>query len=155
MAKAISPDEYVPITLDDMGVVPVTIKVTTPYGREMRLRLVPLTCAQWAEIGAQVPEPTEPPQKTPATQAVYEKYRREAEEERSYRRLVYALEAGGNPIEGATASEKAANWRKKVDQGITNSITRFLFVTAMGDQAEALDGDAAFQQDTGSHPADV
>lgn len=150
-----SANGYTPITLDDLGVVPVTITVKTQYGREITIRVQPLTCAQWAEVGAEVPTPPEPPQKTPALMQVWEKHKAKAEEERMYRRIVFGVERGGNPIEGSSAAEKVENWRRKVDQGISNSIGMFLAATALGDKA-SVEADAdRFRADDGVNPADV
>lgn len=150
-----SDNGYTPITLDDLGVVPVVITVKTQYDREVRIRVQPLTCAQWAEIGAEVATPAEPPQKTPALLQAWEKHKAKAEEERMYRRIIFGVERGGNPIEGSTPAEKVANWRNRVDQGISNSIGMFLAATAMGDRA-SVDSDAErFHGDDGVDPSEL
>jgi hypothetical protein len=150
-----SANGYTPITLDDLSVKPVVITVKTEYGRESRIRVVTLTCAQWAEIGTEVATPPEPAQKTPATQQVWEKHKARAEEERMYRRIVFGVEGGGNPIPGSTPSEKVENWRRTVDQGISNSIGYFLAQAAMGSKA-SVEADAdRFHAGNGSDPAEL
>lgn len=146
---------YTPITLDEMGVVPVTITVKTQYGRELTIRVKPLSCSEWAEIGAEVATPPEPAQKNPATMAVWQLHKAKAEEERMYRRIIRGVEGGGNPIPGGAQSEKVENWRRKVDAGISNSIGFFLAETAAGNRV-SVEADAdRFHSDNGSDSADV
>lgn len=147
--------DYTPITLDDLGVVPVKITVKTSYGREILIQVKPLTCAQWTEIGAEVQPPPEPPQKNPATLLAWEKHKARAEEERLYRRVIFALEQGGNPIPGGSTAEKVENWRRSVDQGISNSIAYFLAGAAFGDKATVESDAAAFQPSDGVDSSDV
>lgn len=150
-----SDNGYTPITLDDLGVVPVEILFKTAYGREIQMRVKLLTCAQWTEIGASVPTPPRPPQENPATMRVWQEHVAKAEDERGYRRVIFAVEQGGNPIPGTTAAEKVENWRRSVDQGVHNSIMRFLFNAAMGDKA-SVEADAdRFHADDGVNPENL
>ena len=111
-------DEYTPITLDSLAVTPVTVEVETDYGRTFRVRLMPLTVAQWEQVGAEVETPKEPAQKNPATVAAWQAKVSAAEDERSYRRLVRALELGGNPMPGETPAEKVAALKEVADNGV-------------------------------------
>ena len=149
-------EAYTPVSLDDFSVPDaVNLNLHTNYGRTMRVRIVPLTCSQWAEIGAEVETPKEPAQKNPATMAVWRKHANAAEEERNYRRVIKALELGGNPMPGATLAEKAEHWRKKADRGLTMSLYRFLAEAAEGDKARVMDAADTFQPDDGSDFEDV
>lgn len=148
-------DSYTPITLDDVTTTPVTLRIETSYGRVIKVRVLPLTIAQWEEIGYDVESPPEPAQKNPQTLRVWRRHAEKAEEERNMRRVVYALEQGGNPLPGATLAEKAENWRKKADRGLTMSIWRFLRDAAEGDRARVIDGADTFQPDHVLDPADV
>lgn len=146
---------YTPITLDDLGVVPVAITIKTPYGREIKMRIKLLTCARWEEIGMQVADPPRPPSETPETMRAWNKHRAKADDERAYRRVIEAVEGGGNPVIGNTISEKVENWRKTVDQGIHYSILRFLVSVVMGDQ-KSVEADAdRFHPDDEGDTADV
>lgn len=149
-------DSYTPVTLESFGVPDsVTVNLHTPYGRTLSVRLVPLTCSQWDEIGAEVETPKEPAQKNPATMAVWRKHAAAAEEERNYRRVIFALELGGNPMPGATLAEKAKNWRKTADRGLTMSLYRFLAEAAEGDRARVIDAADTFQPDDDGDYEDV
>lgn len=139
---------YTPVALDDLGVMPVDITIKTPYGRVVKMRVKPLTCSRWTEVGMQVADPPRPATENPATMRVWNEYRAKADDERAYRRVIEAVEGGGNPVPGTTPSEKVENWRRIVDQGIHNSILRFLVQVVVGDQKSVYaDADRFLQED--------
>lgn len=146
---------YTPITLDDFAVEPVTIRLHTRAGRAIAVRIVPLTAAQWAEIGYEVESPAEPAQKNAATMRVYQKHAGQAEEERNMRRVVFAMEAGGNVIKGATLGDKAKNLRETADRGLIAAVYRFLQDAAEGDEASIVAASSAFSAAAGVHSSDV
>lgn len=118
-----------PIKLEDLAPATVTIRIVTNYGRELELPVKMLTWHEWNMIGAEVVDPSPDDMEAgghkywtrwnagkntkefdPANPD-YLKAKEDAKVQRNYRRLLYALEKGGNDVRrGDTIEEQVQNF---------------------------------------------
>lgn len=137
---------------DDLGTRIVTVVLQLPYvetngkPRMRRLPIRTLTYHEWYSIGAQVPEPDIPRTlldqngakiPNPLDKTYLEK-RGKAEEERAFRRLIFALEQAGIIVPGEATEDKIVKMKDTLDAGIANALLGFLKQTAQGGQARLL-----------------
>lgn len=121
-AKQTPETAITPITLADLKPTPVVMQVVMPYGRIVKVPIMPLTWHEWNTIGAQVLDPLKGnteywTKRNPVTKekefdpenVAYHQALDEANSQRGYRRLLVALEKGGNIIEGNTLDEQIEN----------------------------------------------
>jgi len=136
----------------------VTARVTTSYGKAIDVPMLMLSWEQWEQIGRDVPPPAVPLTKAAASgkpedmlpnpqDAVYLERKAAADDERTARRLLAALEGGGMTVPGNTVREKTAAI-KSMDAGLLTALVGVLAKAYFGANAR-LDARAeTFRADT-------
>lgn len=142
--------DIAPITLADLKPEPVVMQVMMPYGRVVKVPIVPLTWHEWNTVGAQVLDPLKGntdywTKRNPATKekefdpenVAYLQALDEANSQRGYRRLLVALEKAGNIIEGNTLDEQIENL-KAMEVGIAVALINKLGDISMRGRASVF-----------------
>ena len=121
---------------DDLKPEVVTAQVTTTYGKTVNVPLLMLSWERWEQIGRDVLDPPVPLTKAAPSgkpedmlpnpqDKVYLERRAQAEDERTARRLLAALEGGGMVVPGDTLTAKVAAI-KGMDAGLLQALVGVL-----------------------------
>lgn len=141
----------------------VNVVIRRGYGDPVTIPVVPPSYVEWITVDTLVPEPAIPRTligkdgvKLPNPHDV--EYRQELAKvtvERSFRRLLMALEKGGTEIPGAGVLEKVETLKQDFDSGIANALMMWLYEAAMGAKAEVENLANSFRPGNGAVSASV
>lgn len=111
----------------------VPVECTLSYGTKVIVSMGTLSMHLWDELGDAVADPIAPfvthnsrgEEVRNYADPGYLKARRQAEAERTYRRLTYAFLRGGNAIPGTLFEEQVESVKKNLDLAIASALIRW------------------------------
>ena len=143
---------FKPLALEDLAPKVMDVTVTTPSGRVAELPLCLLTWHEWNDIGAEVTEPSKSDRKywtriNPTTKekefnpddVAYLAALEHTTLQRNGRRLLRALEKGGNDVRrGKTVEEEVDNLVGTLGIDLAVALINLLTNLSLGGRANAL-----------------
>lgn len=130
------------MNFDDLKPAGVIAQITTAYGKTLEIPLQLLSWERWESIGRSVPEPSIPNTKpapsgkpedmlpNPQDKAYLER-KAQADEDRTARRVLAAIEGAGTVVPGSTLQERVEAI-KQIDAAILQALVGILAKTFWG-----------------------